>query len=180
MSITITEALAEIKTIGKRLEKKREFIVQYIGQQHGLRDPLEKEGGSVTALAREHQSIKDLELRIVHLRRAIHKANDATTITVAGITRSISEWVIWRKEVMPAAKAFLRKQRDTISLGRSNAQRHGGTVIQPGQTADKPIDFVININETELAAATETIETIDGELDGQLSLKNATVQIQEG
>ena len=53
MSITITEALAEIKTISKRLEKKRESIFNFVGRQDGIRDPLEKDGGSVEFIIRE-------------------------------------------------------------------------------------------------------------------------------
>lgn len=43
MSITITEALAEIKTVAKRIEKKRDFIRAYLSRQEGVRDPLEKQ-----------------------------------------------------------------------------------------------------------------------------------------
>ena len=44
--MTITEALAEIKTIQKRIDKKREFILHHTYRQHTLRDLLEKDGGS--------------------------------------------------------------------------------------------------------------------------------------
>lgn len=46
MALTITEALAEIKTVGKRVEKKREFIKAFLARQDGVKDPLEKDGGS--------------------------------------------------------------------------------------------------------------------------------------
>ena len=55
MPITITEALAEIKTVGKRVEKKREFIKSFLARQDGIKDPLEKDGGSYQAIARERQ-----------------------------------------------------------------------------------------------------------------------------
>lgn len=85
--ITITEALAEIKTIGKRIEKKREFIGGFLARQDGVRDPLEKDGGSAKAIAGERQSVNDLEDRIVALRRGIQRANDETSVTINGITR---------------------------------------------------------------------------------------------
>ena len=38
MALTITEALAEIKTIQARLTKKREFITRYIARQDGQKE----------------------------------------------------------------------------------------------------------------------------------------------
>ena len=61
MSITITEALAELKTVSARLDKKREFVLRHIIRESKLCDPLEKNGGSKTVIARDLQSIGDLE-----------------------------------------------------------------------------------------------------------------------
>lgn len=41
MGMTITEALAEIKTIGKRLEKKRAAIAGNLARDSRLKDPFE-------------------------------------------------------------------------------------------------------------------------------------------
>lgn len=41
----ITEALAELKTLNKRVEKKKEYVKAYLYRQEGLKDPLEKDGG---------------------------------------------------------------------------------------------------------------------------------------
>lgn len=54
---TITEALAEIPTIEKRIEKKSEFILNYLYRQSAVRDPHEKDGGSSTLIHRELQAI---------------------------------------------------------------------------------------------------------------------------
>ena len=179
MSITITEALAEIKTIGKRLEKKREYILQFIGRQDGLKDPLEKEGGAPLVIAREKQAIFDLEARVVSLRRGIQRANDATQVTVGAVTMSISDWLIWRRDIAPKQRDFLVKLRGFVAQGREQAKRSGASFVGPGETAQKPTDFVINVNEAELAAETESLETTLGTLDGLLSLKNATVTVVE-
>ena len=53
MALTITEALAEIKTLAKRIEKKRQNIGQFLVRQEGVRDPLEREGGSVAFVQTE-------------------------------------------------------------------------------------------------------------------------------
>lgn len=177
--MTITEALAELKTIQKRLEKKREFVGSYLAQHHGIKDPLEKDGGSVEVVRRERQAISDLELRIVAIRTSIQKVNQQTPITVEGITRTIAEWLTWRKEVASGAQAFIEKMRRSILQARTQAQQKGYAVVSAtvAMGASDPMDVVVNVDEGELAKQAEQLETILGTLDGQLSLKNATVLI---
>jgi hypothetical protein len=178
MPLTITEALAEIKTIGNRTAKKREGIIPFLARQDGVRDPLEKSGGTVAYIAQERQGLGDLGARVVALRRGIQRANDTTPITINGTSRTISEWLTWRREIAPGEKAFLNQLRAQINAVRDNAKRQGVGVAQPG-TAQQPADFIINLPEQELAAQIEGLEETLGALDGQLSLKNATVIIQE-
>lgn len=181
MGITITEALAEIKTIGKRLESKRGAIGPYLVRQDGVRDPLEKEGGSTKFIAQERQAIGDLEDRIIALRRGIQAANDATTVTINGNARSISEWLTWRRDVAPGQKAFLTGIRNALNNVRNKARQEGVALISASATTAeiKPTDLVVSIDEAALNAEIEGIEDTLGQLDGQLSLKNATVTIKE-
>src|SRR5215831_611359 len=97
--ITITEALAELKTIDKRIEKKREFVLSYLLRQEMFKDPLEKDGGSVSAIRREMQSIVDLEERRITIRRAVQQANERNSVMVGKQTRTIADWLVWRREV---------------------------------------------------------------------------------
>src|SRR5437762_2223860 len=103
--ITITEALAELKTLQKRIEKKREFVVTFLARQDGLKDPLGNDGGSFVALGRELQAIHDLDARRVLIRTNIQKINQSTPITVENVTRTIAEWLTWRKEVAPGEQS---------------------------------------------------------------------------
>lgn len=177
MSITITEALAEIKTIHKRMAKKREFCGQYLARQDGIKDPLEKDGGSFSAIVRERQAIADLEKRIVTLRRGIQTANEATIVTINSVSLTIADWLVWRRDVAPGRKEFLDNLRATLNRVRGEARKQGANMVSAGAQAEKPTDFIVNINEQELAAEIEKLEDTLGQLDGQLSLKNATVQI---
>jgi len=177
MALTITEALAELKTIQKRIEKKREYVGQYLARQDGIKDPLEKDGGSAQVIDRERQAITDLQTRHVAIRTAIQKINQVTPITIADITKTIAEWLTWRKEVSPGAVSFVNKLRQTIQSTRTQAQQKGWGVVQSGQTAAQPTDLIVNVDESALAKEAEQLETILGTLDGQLSLKNATVTI---
>lgn len=177
--ITITEALAEIKTLGKRIEKKREFINQFLSRQDGVRDPLEKDGGSFKVIQAERQSIADLENRVIELRRGIQQANDTTRVAINGVTRTISEWLTWRRDVAPGQRAWFANVRGQINNVRENAKRQGVALVQANATTGdtKPTDLVVNIDELQLAAEAEALEDVFGQLDGQLSLKNATVTI---
>lgn len=177
MNTTITEALAEIKTIGKRLESKRQFVTQFVFRQDTLRDPLQNQGGSVAAIAAERQSIADLETRIVRIRAAIQQANRDTTITIGKDTRSIADWLVWRREVAPGIKAFTTGLRNGINNVRAQAIQKG--VATRAATAPEVAsnDVVINVDEKALADEIEALETTLGTLDGQLSLKNATTVI---
>lgn len=176
MNITITEALAEIKTIEKRAAKKREFIGAYLVRQEKLKDPLHDEGGSVAAIARERQAIQDLEQRSVDLRLAINHANDETSVTIGSNTRSIAEWLIWRRDIAPSLKKFLADLQGGLRNVRDEAQRKGLAIVQ-GE-ASNPDDVIVNISEQSLAEEIENLENVLGTLDGQLSLKNATVFVK--
>lgn len=178
--ITITEALAEIKTIGKRIQKKREFINGFIARRDGIRDTLEKDGGSAVVIASERQAIGDLENRIIALRRGIQNANDATSVTINGVSRTISEWLTWRRDVAPGRAGWLNQMRAHINSVRETAKREGASMVSATASLSgesKPTDIVVNIDERQLGAEIEALEDTLGQLDGQLSLKNATVTV---
>jgi hypothetical protein len=179
MGITITEALAEIKTIGKRLESKRSAIQPYLARQDGVRDPLEKDGGSAKYISQERQAIGDLEERVIALRRGIQNANDTATVSINGKTRTVSEWLTWRRDVAPGQKQFLTSLRNGLQNVRNQARQQGAALVSAtATTADtKPTDIVVNIDEAAVNAEAEAIEDTLGQLDGQLSLKNATVTV---
>lgn len=167
--MTITEGLADIKTITARLIKKQEFVGQYAVRNEKLVDPLLKGGGSVAAIAAEMQAIGDLEQRIVVIRTGIHLVNLKTPLTVHGKTLSIMEWLTWRKEVAPARVKFLGNLRRGIDTFRTKNVMKDGAVEQ---------SITVNLDEAALAAEQENIAHILGDLDGQLSLLNATTTIE--
>jgi hypothetical protein len=174
--MTITEALAEIKTVQKRINKKQEFIQAYLLRQEQFKDPLEGDGGCRVVVGKERQAIADLEQRIVDLRLAINAANEETVLSVNGVEKSIAEWIVWRREVAPGAQNFLRKLNATIQSARQEAMRRGVTVVQDEGAAGSE-DVIVNVDESTLATEIEGMEEVLGILDGQLSLKNATTAI---
>lgn len=176
---TITEGLAELNTLRKRIDKKRESLGPYLARAEAIRDPLEKQGGSEAHIKAERQAIDQLEANYVDLRRRIAVANDNTSITVCGIAHSISEWLIWRREIAVYRGAWLTKMRSGIQQLRNKTQQRGGSMISASAIVGdtKPDDIIVNIDEALLDKELEAHEEILGTLDGQLSLKNATTEI---
>jgi hypothetical protein len=182
MSITITEALAEIKTIGKRLEKKRAAVLANLARDSRVFDPLE--GGSVEFVKRERQGIADLEKRIVDIRTAIQKSNLTTSTTVGEQTMTIAEWLTFRREVSKGRKDFLTTINGTITGLRQKFQQQGGRAVLASATAiienskpDVPT-VLIHLDERTLLEEQENLEKALGDLDGKLSLLNATTTIE--
>lgn len=173
--MTITEALAELKTIEKRINSKIEFVYTYLMRFDNMKDPLEKDGGSAKAVKAEQQAITDLETRVVEIRRAIQKANEETKITIEGEEKSIADWLVWRREVAPRTEQFLNGMRTRLTSARSQLSRQ--PTWGKAETNEKPLDIVVSINESDLAKETEKVKSILGQLDGLLSLKNATVVV---
>jgi hypothetical protein len=176
--MTITEALAEVKLIDAKVAKKHEFAKQYLLRQEAFKDPLASSGGSRQAVDAERQSVNDLLERKVKIRRAIAEANIRTEVTVAGETRSIADWLVWRREVAPKMNEHLAELSRTIQRARQEAAQKGAQVVAAGQEPAKPTDVVVNIDEKKLAAQTERLSDALTYLDGQLSLKNATVLVE--
>ena len=174
--ITITEALAEIPTIEKRIEKKREFIMNYLFRKSSIRDPHEKDGGSSELIARERQAISDLHERLIKIRSVIQNANSENTITVGDETKSITHWLTWKREIAPKDQYFLKKVSEELQKMRNRAMNEGVGVTDKDSGFSS--DYVVNINEHELSKEIEELELILGTLDGQLSLKNATIKVK--
>jgi hypothetical protein len=175
--LTITEALAELKTIDKRIDNKNTFVKNYLARQDMVKDPLEKDGGSVNAIKAEIQSINDLLTRKIAIRGAIQAANQQTKVAIKGKEMSISDWIVWKREVFPLLKNFYNGLSNGIAGLRRDAMNKG-VKITDGQAPAQPTDIVVNVNEQWLKVTIEELSEIEGTLDGLLSLKNATVVVE--
>src|SRR5258708_17462080 len=128
-TITITEALQEIKTVGNRLKKKRIAIGTYLARDKRIIDPLAGDGGSEKYITQERQSIKDLETRIINIRTAIQHSNLSASLTVGDTTRKVAEWLVWRKEVAEDSRNFLVSLTNGINNLRNELQKKGGRLV---------------------------------------------------
>lgn len=174
--LTITEGLAEIKTIKARIEKKRQGIGPYLVRPAQMRDPMEKDGGVVQWIARELQAIGDMEQRIIAIRVAIQKVNLEKKLEIAGTTRTIAEWLTWRREVQGEWAKFVRDAQATLARVRQNPQ-YAGRAMKPEAEAG-PQDIIVHVSETDLAKQYDDYMEVMGQLDARLSLTNATTAIE--
>lgn len=180
-NITITEGLAEIKTIGKRIETKDTQLQGYLYRDARLKDPMEKtEGGSEAFVKSERQAIGDLQKRIVELRTSIQEANMKTRLDLNGDSMTVYEWLIWRREIAPLQKARLDMIWRVLQSARAQAQKAGFGIVAAAAAVQgnaEPKDVIVNVDEKAVAVEREQLEKTLGDLDGRLSLINATTMI---
>jgi hypothetical protein len=175
--ITITEALAELKLIDGKVQKKKELVMSYSVRSNSMVDPLGDHGGSRKVIEQENQAVADLLNRKVVIRRAIQKANAETTVTIGDETRTVADWLVWRREVAPTEQSFLRDVHQRIIQARQQAHNSKVNVVTAEQQPTGPTDFVVNVSERKLTSRAEQVETVLATLDGKLSLHNATVRV---
>ena len=125
-------------------------------------------------IRRELQGIADLEQRLIDIRSGIARSNAVTKITIGDTTRTVTDWLTWRREIAEGQRSRMNNMAGALRQLRAKAQQTNGKV---GENVDGPTDWVININERQLADQIEALETTLGSLDGQLSLRNATTTI---
>lgn len=175
MEITITEALAELKTIAARIKKNRDAIVRYSFRPGDRKDPLEKEGGSEKFVAEKRQAISDLQKRFVDIRTAIMSVNLVTKLTLHDQTMSLQEWLTWRRDISVGEMQFLTAM--TTTLDQHRRQVPAQTYRRPEEPAAETPQLVVAFSEKTLAEETEKLQQLIGDLDGKLALMNATVKI---
>jgi hypothetical protein len=173
MGMMITEALAEIKTLHKRIGKKADNVNKYLVRLENVLDPLADDGGSAEFVKKNKQGHDDLVERIVKIRTGIQRVNNTTTLEVAGKTRTIAEWLTWRKECVQFLRSLNGGMISQIDSGKSQVEKSRRENEQAKDWA-----LAVNYSEAELAKEAEHIEEIMGELDGQLSLINAVTKIE--
>ena len=87
----------------------------------------------------------------------------------------MQQWLNWRREVAPGQQASFRALMTRIDSVRQQGRREGKTVTDSKDVSGDGI--LVLVNERELAEQAERLEQTLGDLDGKLSLMNATTTI---
>jgi hypothetical protein len=179
-TMLITEALQQVKILTDRIQKKHANVKKYITHNSRFIDPLAKEGGSSKYIASEIQATSDLQKNLVALRVAIQKKNLESVLTLQDRSLTIAEWLIWRREVAPAAQTFTSTLALEILSKRQAHEREvkaASATTSDGQ-AIKESNVIVNYSEAVLAKEIEDLGIILGNLDAKLSIFNATTTIE--
>lgn len=176
--MTITEALAEIKLINSKLDKKRARVLENLIRYEHETDPFAHEGGSSVYCNAEVQSIEALEENIAKIRSAIMSANLSNSAEVMGKTRTLYEWLVWKRDLVEKQKYFYlnvyTKSKERIEYLHKNPHTVGKPEagVTPELAKIKP-----SLQHADFSKKHEEVCDVLSKLDGVLSLKNATIVI---
>lgn len=175
-TITLTEALSEVNLINKKIESKRLKIKGTLSRAEHVPDPFESEGGSPKMIQSELQSIEDLSRRLSRIRGAISLANLNNNITVGEETRTIHDWLVWKREVAKGqiefSAAVSRDLKAQIDKGSTQPQ-----IYKDQQEQTHLVKWLYNIDYSQWCKNHEKLTDKFETLDGKLSLKNAIITV---
>ena len=174
--MTITEALSEVNLVNKKLEHKKKNALTLLVKADHAPDPYANEGGTAEFLKREFQSIDDLHRRLIKIRSSISKANIENEITLGNRTQSIHDWLTWKREVSKPETSFINNVvNNTKSLLDENSKQP--RVYESADGKKELLKLTPNVDYASFVKKQEELATLFEQLDGKLSLKNATIVV---
>ena len=178
--LTITEGLAEIKLTHKKLVSVTANVQQYVVYPASQLDPLAKSGGSSKYIQEQLDSLAGLTDYLVKLREAIAASNMVTHFTIKGVTKTVQQWLEWKREAGPkkldALHAILSKiQESRDEMSRRQAMSGLRSVSQTA--AALPEGLTVNLDESALLKDIQELEELLAVIDGQLNQINSMTRI---
>lgn len=177
-TLKITQALSEIKLAEKKIASSLTFVLKNAKRDERLRDPFEKDKTTQEAMVKaELQSIADNEKRVVSLRMAINKANLENSITIEGQTKTIAEWIIWKRDILPRLQDRLERMNKELVVSPKVTTSAELWQREVNRQAPEVVNHVFNISEKKLLEEIQLVQSIEEKLDGMLSLSNANIDV---
>lgn len=175
--MTITEALSEVNLLKKRLDhKKKNFVPLTVKAEHAV-DPYASEGGTPAFLKKELQAIEDLQKRFVKIRAAISRANLDNVITIGERTAPIHDWLTWKREISKEETSFINSVVNGVKTAQDQVAKQPQCYDAPDGTKHL-LKLTTNIDYPAFVKKQEEMSMLFEQLDGKLSLKNATILIE--
>jgi hypothetical protein len=97
--------------------------------------------------------------------------NEATQLTIEGSTKSVADWLVWKREVAPNITKELTLLLAGVQLARRGAPQK--------TTVDQPEPIISHLNERVVMEALTAVQNILSVLDAELSVLNATTECPE-
>lgn len=175
--LTITEALSEINLLKKKIEKKKETVLTNLIKAKHIKDQLESQGGAKAFVKAEIQSTQDLNSRLLRLKGAIAKANIETLITVNSRTDSIHNWLNWKRDIAQGDIKFNGQVYQSVKSHFDHLQK-SPQVFKDEEGKTQLVEYESNVDYGDFLKTQEGLQDTFDKLDGQLSLKNATIVVE--
>jgi len=168
MALKVVQALKELRIIEKKTNHNNVEITRLASGTSIEKPIMGSEREQMTEVTSLLQANTDLFNRYLDLKTGLEKTNLATIVTIGGVTKTVSEWLVIRRKLGKMQTESLMALNDKEGQHRLRGQdRPGELSVQIVRYYDEK-DRMRN-----LAAHRDRIESIDGTLE----VVNATTDV---
>ena len=97
---------------------------------------------------------------LIAIRSGIAQSSEGTPkFTIGTTTRTVADWLTWRREIAPTQQMRLNGMANTLRTLRNKAQQQG---VKVAENPEGFTDYIININERDLADQIEALKSTLG------------------
>ncbi len=175
--MTVTEALSEVNLIKKKIEANDNLILGNLLRPTHAKDIYEKDGGSEKFNATVFQSTRDLNTKLIKIRSAISTANLTHSIAIGKEIKTIHDWLIWKREVFQKYHQVVN-QAQARAKTQLESYTNSPKVYKDEEDRQQLVQWVSNVDISALQKEAQELSDMYNKLDGQLSLKNATITVE--
>lgn len=168
----IIEALKNLKTIQKRMEKNCAEITQYCAYVNTETPAFETEEKQRTEVAQRIQANMDLEAEYLRLKKAIETTNLNIKITIGSRTYTITELISIKRVLGKYHAATYSALNPNAAMTRLNE------VFRKGIDGTNPARVVVLYKEEEKNKQLRDWEDFMSQIDGKLEVLNAETELQ--
>lgn len=168
----IVEALKNLKTIQKRIQKNCSLISDYAGylsiETPAFETP-EKQRDEIQSLI---QSNLDLENEYLRLKLSIEETNLKTMVTIGNFTYPISSLI----SIKRVAKEFRSSTYRSLVVDKAQGRLHN-TLNRQGYNPQEPVRIIALYDEKVKNTALSEWEEFLSQIDGKLEVVNAETDL---
>lgn len=169
----IIEALKNLKTIQKRIEKNCEQIKQYCGYVNSETPAFETEEKQRMEVNSLIQSNLDLEVEYLRLKKAVEQTNLAVIVAIGSRNYTITELISIRRVV----GKFRLNTYNSLSPVQAMS-RLQQVYNKPGWDSTNPPKIVLVFKEEDKNRNIKDWEEFLSSIDGKLEVVNAETDLQ--
>jgi hypothetical protein len=167
----IIEALKNLKTIQKRIEKNCEQIKQYcayVSVEAPVYETPEKQQAEVGSLI---QANLDLEKEYLRLKKAIENTNLNVVVTIAGKSYTITELISLKRVAGKFRTNTYQSLNPQIAMTKLNE------IYRKGVDANNPAKVISLYAEADKNKALREWDDFLSQIDGKLEVVNAETEL---